>query len=104
MVIVTPKAAPGASPAADGYAGAAGGGASGATVDSEGLGHAIPNTAEPTRTEVAPKAIAVSKSALMPIDSSLRPFRSAIFFRSAKWGKAGSSAGGMHINPWTVRP
>jgi molecular chaperone GrpE len=33
MVIVTPKAAPGASPAADGYAGAAGGGASGATVD-----------------------------------------------------------------------
>jgi hypothetical protein len=55
--------------------------------------------AEPTRTCVAPKEIAFSKSALMPIDRPLSPLRSAILASSAKCRLASSSTGGMHISP-----
>src|SRR4030088_3559172 len=49
-----------------------------------------PKIAEPTRTWVAPNWIAVTKSALMPIDRCFRPLRAAIFAVSAKCG-AGAS-------------
>ena len=54
---------------------------------------AAPNSAEPTRTEVAPKAIAVSKSPLIPIDRRLQAVAAAILARSAKCGAGGSSCG-----------
>ena len=63
-----------------------------------------PKIALPTRMSVAPKAIAVSKSALMPIDSEASPSRLAILARSAKCGAGASSAGGMHISPSMARP
>ena len=63
-----------------------------------------PNSAEPTRTEVAPKRMAVSKSALIPIDSCSNPLRRAISASSAKCGPGGSPSGGMHINPSIARP
>ena len=63
-----------------------------------------PKIAEPTRTWVAPMAIAVSKSALMPIDSDARPSRSAILASRAKCGAATSSSGGMHISPTMSSP
>ena len=49
-----------------------------------------PKIAVPTRTWVAPNAIAMAKSALIPIDSNLSPLRLAIFAVSAKCG-AGAS-------------
>jgi hypothetical protein len=62
-----------------------------------------PKMAEPTRTWVAPKEIAFSKSALMPIDRPERPLRSAILASSAKCRLASSSTGGMHISPLSGR-
>ena len=53
---------------------------------------------------VAPKAIAVSKSLLIPIDSEARPRRFAILARRAKCGAGASSTGGMHIRPSMARP
>ena len=61
-----------------------------------------PKIAVPTRTWVAPNAIAVAKSALIPIDSSFRPLRAAILAASAKCGAGASSNGGMHIRPAIV--
>src|SRR5262245_2012051 len=43
-----------------------------------------PKIAVPIRTWVAPSAIAAAKSALIPIERSLRPLRFAIFAVSAK--------------------
>ena len=40
--------------------------------------------AEPTRTCVAPIAIALSKSLLIPIDNPVRPFLRAIFLSNPK--------------------
>ena len=65
---------------------------------------APPKIAVPTRTWVAPNAIAVAKSALIPIESSLRPLRAAILAVSAKCGAGASSNGGMHIRPAISRP
>ncbi len=48
----------------------------------------LPKIALPTRTCVAPRLIALSKSALMPIESNFSPLRSAIFLVSAKCGAA----------------
>ena len=42
------------------------------------FGPAVPKIAEPTRTWVAPNAIAVAKSALIPMESSFSPLRAAI--------------------------
>ena len=50
------------------------------------LAAARPNTAEPTRTLVAPKAMAVSKSPLMPMESFASPLRAAILASRAKCG------------------
>lgn len=58
-----------------------------------------PKIAEPTRTEVAPKAIAFSKSPDMPMDNFPSPDRRASFSSKAKCGPGFSSAGGMHISP-----
>ena len=61
-----------------------------------------PKIALPTRTWVAPSAIAVAKSALIPIDSNFKPLRFAILAVSAKCGPGASSSGGMHISPEIV--
>ena len=53
----------------------------------------------PTRTWVAPNAIAVAKSALMPMERSASPLRRAIWAVSAKCGAGASSSGGMHMRP-----
>lgn len=45
-----------------------------------------PNSADPTRTCVAPAAIACSRSPLIPIDRPARPLRAAIPANSTKWG------------------
>src|SRR6185436_8081082 len=58
----------------------------------------------PTRTCVAPSAMAVVKSALMRLDSSSRPLRLAILAVSAKCGHGASSSGGMHIRPEIFSP
>ena len=58
----------------------------------------------PTRTWVAPNAIAVAKSALIPIESSFKPLRAAILAVSAKCGAGGSSNGGRHIKPAISSP
>ena len=49
-------------------------------------------------------AIAIAKSALMPIDSCFSPLRAAILAVSAKCGAGASSTGGMHIKPEIVEP
>ena len=63
-----------------------------------------PKIAVPTRTWVAPNAIAMGKSALMPMESRQRPLRRAILAVSAKCGAGASSAGGMHISPAISKP
>src|SRR4029453_11465986 len=63
-----------------------------------------PNIALPTRTWVAPSAIAAEKSALIPIDNNFRPLRFAILAVSAKWGPGASSRGGMHMRPEILSP
>ena len=52
-----------------------------------------------TRTWVAPQAIAVSKSSLMPIDSPRRPWRAARSRSSSKCGAGSAAAGGIAIRP-----
>ena len=62
-----------------------------------------PKTAEPTRTWVAPQAIAVSKSSLMPMERPARPWRPASSASRRKWGSGSSSTGGIVISPKTGR-
>ena len=52
--------------------------------------------AEPTRIWVAPKLIAFSKSADIPIERYCRPQFSDKFLRSAKWRLASSCNGGSY--------
>src|SRR5262249_11710673 len=82
-----------------------------AGADDTELPHAAPfrgpQIAVPTRTSVAPSSIATSKSALIPIESSLSV--SAPSWRSRSWRSAakkgrtasGPSGGGMVIKPRT---
>ena len=53
----------------------------------------------PTRTIVAPAAIASAKSLLMPIDSVPSPSAAASFASLSKNGRGGAPSGGMHISP-----
>ncbi len=58
--------------------------------------------AVPTRTMVAPSSMATSKSALIPMDSSLSPWRSASprsWRNHPRASSARSTAGGMAISP-----
>src|ERR1700677_3657370 len=54
-----------------------------------------PKIAEPTRTYVAPSCTASGQSALMPMERSVSPLRSAITPSSAKCGETCSFAGGI---------
>src|SRR5262249_40432279 len=63
-----------------------------------------PKIALPTRIWVAPSAIAVGKSALIPIERSDRPLRLAILAVSAKCGPGASSSGGKHMSPDILSP
>src|SRR5205823_11849893 len=58
-----------------------------------------PKIAVPTRTIVAPAAIASTKSLDMPIDSSRSPAAAASCARLSKNGRGGTPSGGMHIKP-----
>ena len=58
-----------------------------------------PNSADPTRTWVAPQAIAASKSSLMPIDRPVSPWSAASPARRSKCGTGSSATGGIAINP-----
>ena len=51
--------------------------------------------AEPTRTCVAPIAMALSKSLLIPMDKPVRPFLCAIFRSNAKCSEGSSCIGGI---------
>ena len=79
----------------------------GAAISSEAGGFAAaqaalprgPKIAVPTRTWVAPKRIAFSKSALMPMLKRSSPLRRAISRSSAKCSAGSSSCGGTHMRP-----
>src|SRR5262245_42047192 len=65
-----------------------------------------PNSAEPIRTIVAPSSMAISKSWLMPMDSSARSkrvARSRSFRKNGLTSSAFSRNGGMAINPRNSR-
>ena len=60
--------------------------------------------ADPTRTCVAPKEIAFSKSSDIPIESPVNPLLWANFFNKAKCKLTSSSTGGIAIKPAIGRP
>src|SRR5205085_11244450 len=66
----------------------------------------LPKIARPTRTIVDPSSIAISKSSLIPIDSSRTPSASRIVRNSRKNGRTASAptAGGIAISPRTSTP
>src|SRR5207248_217786 len=62
-------------------------------------GYRAPKIALPTRTQVAPQAMAISKSADMPIEAVVNPWRAAHSASQMKCDRGSSSWGGTHISP-----